>query len=207
MKRRNLIAAIGAVTAGGAAIGTGAFTSVEAERSASISIADEDTGLLALTALDTDEGGFVIEGDRNELRFDFNQADSVGGSGTGSKSVYKFDRLFAIENQGTQTVYVDSEFQDAEEEGLFEEGYLDDIGLYIEEVDDYFLDGENAALKLEPGDSADIGFEIDTGEEGVPDSLTFSDDLDTELSAVDEEPEGVTILDEDGEEVGNGPAG
>ena len=207
MKRRNLIAAIGAVTAGGAAIGTGAFTSVEAERSASISIADEDTGLLALTALDTDEGGFVIEGDRNELRFNFNQADSVGGSGTGSKSVYKFDRLFAIENQGTQTVYVDSEFQDAEEEGLFEEGYLDDIGLYIEEVDEHFLDGEDAALKLEPGDSADIGFEIDTGEEGVPDSLTFSDDLDTELSAVDEEPEGVTILDEDGEEVGNGPAG
>ena len=207
MKRRNLIAAIGAVTAGGAAVGTGAFTSVEAERSASISIADEDTGLLALTALDTDEGGFVIEGDRNELRFDFNQADSVGGSGTGSKSVYKFDRLFAIENQGTQTVYVDSEFQDAEEEGLFEEGYLDDIGLYIEEVDEHFLDGEDAALKLEPGDSADIGFEIDTGKEGVPADFQNSDDLDTELSAVDEEPEGVTILDEDGEEVGNGPTG
>ena len=67
MKRRNLIASIGAVVAGGAAIGTGAFTSVEAERTATVAIADENEAqdLFLQTEFedtkDLDAVGFYVE--------------------------------------------------------------------------------------------------------------------------------------------------
>lgn len=203
MNRRSLIAAIGAVTAGGAAVGTGAFSSVEAERTVSINIADEDTGLLALRELDNEMSEFVIPQDRNELRFDFNNAgNNTIGSGTGSRSVYAFDHVFEVDNQGAQTVYLDAEFQDADGDDLLDEGNLEGIDLYVNENDEDLVDGEQAVLKLESGESAPIGFEIDTGENGVPEGLSKTGNLETTISAVDEEPDDdVTILGTDGEEV------
>ena len=203
MKRRNLIAAIGAVGASGAAIGTGAFTSVEAERTATVNIADEDTGLLALERSEDEPGGFVITdgNNRNQIRFDFNNATGVvdEGKGVGSDSVYLFDRLFDVTNQGAQTVYFESEFEDI--------GGLDDVALYVEERDDLHLDGDTAVVKLEPGHSAALGFEIDSDDRDVDPTGVDTIGFDAEIQAVDEEPDDVTILDDDGNEVGNGGGG
>lgn len=203
MKRRNLIAAIGAVGASGAAIGTGAFTSVEAERTASVNIADEDTGLLALERSEDEPGGFVITdgNSRNRIRFDFNNATGVvdEGKGFGSDSVYLFDRLFDVTNQGAQTVYFESEFDDI--------GGLDDVALYVEERDDLHLDGDTAVVKLEPGHSAALGFEIDSDDRDVDPTGVDTFDFDAEIQAVDEEPDDVTVLDDDGNELGGGGGG
>lgn len=205
MNRRTLIASIGTVAAGGAAIGTGAFTSVEADRSVNVAIADEDTGLLALERLETDEGEFVIVDtvDRNEVRFDFNNVDDTveQGKGLGTQSVYRFDRLFAVTNQGTQTTYVKSDFGDLSDEDL------DDIGLYVEERDGLHLDGEDAVVKIEPGHSAALGFEIDSSNPDIGTDLTEQVGLSATIQAEDQPPEDEDVVvldntDEDGDDGG-----
>ena len=203
MKRRNLIAAIGTIGAAGTAIGTGAFTSVEAERSATINIAEEDTGLLALERSDDEPGGFVITdgNNRNRIRFDFNNVSGVvdEAKGVGSDSIYRFDRLFDVRNQGTQTVYFESNFNDI--------GGLDDIALYVEERDDLHLDGDTAVVKLESGDSAALGFEIDSSDDNVDPNGSDTFGFSAEIQAADEEPDDVTVLDDEGEEVNGGGGG
>lgn len=200
MKRRTLIAAVGTLGTAGAAIGTGAFTSVEAERSVTVNIAEEDTGLLALEPREDDEGFFVIapERNRNRLRFDFDNAMNVvdEAEGIGSNSVYRFDRLFDVTNQGAQTVYFESSFGAIDDLDVD----LDDIALYVEEEDDLHLDGETAVVKLEPGQSAALGFEIDSGDDNLDPQRTATDGFSVEIEAVDEEPDAaVTVLDNEGE--------
>lgn len=74
MKRRTLLIGMGAtVAAGGAAIGTGAFTTVSAERSVSISVAEDSQALVGIDVNDeyggeTDDG--VAEFDLQETIFD-----------------------------------------------------------------------------------------------------------------------------------------
>ena len=208
MKRRSLIASIGAVAAGSAAVGTGAFTTAEAERTLNIEVADEDTAVLALSRIEeNDEGEYVQPlGGRKELSFDFNDTDGTDGFGPGTNSTYRFDRLFAVENQGSQPIFFRiDEFADAGGPGDEE---LENIGIYVEEADadEYLLDGDNAVLELGVGEPAEIGFKIDT--DGV--DVEFNDDepftFDATVTASDEAPEDVTILDEDGEvvNIGNG---
>ena len=204
MKRRSLIASIGAVAAGSAAVGTGAFTTAEAERTLNIEVANEDTAVLALSRIEeNDEGQYVQDlGSRNELSFDFNNTAGTDGKGPGTNSTYRFDRLFAVENQGSQPTF----FRIDEFEG--DDGEPEGIGIYVEEADadEHLLDGDNAVLKLDDGKSAELGFKIDTDdtELGFGNNEKFT--LDATVTASDEAPDGVTILDEDGD-VDNGNGG
>ena len=120
MKRRNLIAGLGGLAASsGLLVGTGAFTSVNATRSVSVSTAEDDSAYLKLTErgsgarslIDGDKLSFTIPG-----TFDDDYPSGVGTDpeGVGSDSVYRFsgdaahneDGLFGISNQGTQPVEI-----------------------------------------------------------------------------------------------------
>lgn len=206
MKRRSLILSVGAVATGGAAIGTGAFTTAEAERTLNIEVAEENTAILSLSQVaDNDTGDFVQVGSQNnELSFDFNDTPGTGGEGVGTDSTYRFDRLFAVENQGAQTVYFEADFPD-EESDFGEE--LENIGIYVEEADadEFLLDGENAVLELGVGEAAELGFKIDT--DGIDVNILDDFTLDSTVSATGEEPDGVTILNTDGEETNGGGVG
>lgn len=193
MKRRTLLATLG-VTAAGTAVGTGAFTSVEATRTVNVNIADEDQALLAMEPIDktitTDEARGEIS-----LRFDENISDYSNGRGPGSESTYLFDRVFRVTNQGTQDVFFESDF-----EQTYGDQDLGEIGFYVAETDGSLLDGESAVVKLEPGQRAEIGTLIDT--QGV--DLEFGNleefDFDATITASDEEPgDGVTVLNNEGE--------
>lgn len=114
MNRRQFVIGLGATVAGGgAALGTGAFTSVDADRTANVAVAEEDQAYLGITASGTDNGAFATnEGSAgNVIQLDFNESiadltNPEGGVGVGQSSVYEFDDVFRIENRGTQTVYV-----------------------------------------------------------------------------------------------------
>lgn len=207
MKRRSLIASIGVAAAGGAVIGTGAFTTAEAERTLNIEVADEDSAILALSRIEENDSGEFVQplGSQNEISFDFNntQGTEFDGRGPGTASTYRFDRLFAVENQGAQPVYFESEFADRDSR----DQDLENIGMYVEETDDdgSLLDGENAVLELAVGDVAQLGFKIDTS--GVDVELEdqgYQFNLMSTVTTTDEEPDDVTILDTDGEEVNGG---
>jgi hypothetical protein len=108
MKRRKLLAAIGALSGGGAvAMGTGAFTSVSADRDVAVQVADDADALLALRAIgpnapytETSNGtlGIDITGDN---------ATAAGGQGVNTNAVTVFKEMFEVQNQGTQDVDVE----------------------------------------------------------------------------------------------------
>lgn len=120
MNRREIIAALGAATAGtSAAAGTGAFTSVTAERSVYVDIADDSYAFLRLNERGGGErseidGGtleFNIPGDDED---EYPRESPTDPEGLGTDSVYRFGGdaahdevgLFAVRNQGTQPVEV-----------------------------------------------------------------------------------------------------
>ena len=113
MKRRNFVIGAGALASGAAAVGTGAFSTVEAEREAVVSIENDADAYLGLEPIDEDrveevDGTIQVLVDLNQVVVD---GDNLG-SGVGQDSEYRFDRTFEARNQGTNTVGIFAEFPD-----------------------------------------------------------------------------------------------
>ncbi|WP_277539961.1 hypothetical protein [Haloarcula laminariae] len=173
MKRRNLLATLGALTGVGGVVGTGAFTSVSAGRRLAVKTEDDNNALLRLEELGQGERS-IEDGDKVKFRFpSFKERVYNPGLGLGSDSVYEFDRdadasdekgLLEIENQGTQPVDVYSEHQT-------------DSELEIELYD--VTDPDKTALRDDPvtldvGEHVDVGFRIRTFDADIE---TFNETL------------------------------
>ncbi|MFC7165622.1 hypothetical protein [Halospeciosus flavus] len=170
MKRRQLLTGLVALTGGGSlALSSGAFTSVSAERTVSVSVTDDDTALLRLTQRGSGRRSFT-DGATETIGFDFPDPDEneYGGTdpeGLGTDSVYRFGGdaahdetgLFAVENQGTQPVHVYS--TQATTAGV------PDVTIYDVESGD-LLTKESPSPAMDPGHRCLCGLEIDT--HGVP---------------------------------------
>ena len=114
MNRRSVIAGLGALSTGTvAAIGSGAFSSAEAERSVSVELADDAAAYLALESDST----YAELNQEGLLELDFGKAVSGGGEHVGENSSYFFGsgnperNVFTVQNQGTQTVEVTPAYQ------------------------------------------------------------------------------------------------
>jgi len=129
MRRRRMLAALGSVAVGGATVvSTGAFTSTSAERSVSVSVADDIDALLSLEPVGD---GYRSDVNGGEIGFSFpglvEQLDD-SNLGLGPNSVYEFERdsgassffdpnltgtnkkgLVKLTNRGTQPVTVTTE--------------------------------------------------------------------------------------------------
>lgn len=167
MKRRKFIAGLGALTSGGAAaIGSGAFTTVEAERSLQVRTARDSSAFLkmeAIGAAQRSKDGDVVTfrfpsfGEKLDIQNDPNPHNPQG---LGTDSIYRFasdvngsNGLFIVENQGTQTV----ELYSTQENGTG----VPDVDIFDVETgdlltEDYPYDG------LGVGESVNLGFKIDT---------------------------------------------
>ncbi|MBB6646637.1 right-handed parallel beta-helix repeat-containing protein [Halobellus ruber] len=195
MNRRKFLATLGAATAGtSGVVGTGAFTSVSADRSISVAVADDADAFLAMTPSDGPNGEFAETTGDGTIALALTDTDA-GGSGVGTDSIYEFDDVFRIANQGTQTVYVwatlsgGSQFDD-------DTLYFYPNGARSTPLNDGAGSGDEV-LGLAPGESAEIGVHIDTG--SVP---TGSDSITATVRAdVDEGPsDGSDSVDLEGEE-------
>lgn len=195
MNRRTLIATIGAVTAGGAAIGTGAFTSVEAERTVNVAIAEEDTALLALEPAEGGSNSVAARVDtteRNQLSLDFNGDLNEDALGPGTNSVYEFDGVFEVRNQGAQDVFLEANFSNSGLEG---------IDFYVESAVDNPIDGDTAVAEIGKGNSATIGVTFDTNGIDVErgENERSLEQPDVTITASDElDDDDVTVVQEDG---------
>jgi len=103
------------VSGGGVILGTGAFTSVQAERGVSVETTGDASAFLALDATNATNGAYASEtGDDGQLQIDIgNLSDSSrdqtvesGGSGVNRNAVTIIKDIFVVRNQGTQTVEV-----------------------------------------------------------------------------------------------------
>ena len=114
MKRRKFILGAGATAAGGASLlGSGAFTSVQAERSIAVDVASDENAFLRLAPCEgSPNSAYVTETAAETIAIDLSDSnDQIDGSGEGvnTDALSTFDSVFEICNQGTQDVCVDFE--------------------------------------------------------------------------------------------------
>jgi len=103
MQRRTLILGIGVAAAGGA-VGTGAFTSVTADRDVSVDVAGDADAFLSLSALDNPGNGEYAGADDDGSFFIDLTSTDAGGSGLNLDGVTAIDEVFQVRNQGTQSI-------------------------------------------------------------------------------------------------------
>ena len=156
MERRKFVVGLGALASGSAAaIGTGAFDSVEADRTAEVNVAADNDAYLGLSG----DGDFVSDdGDSGELSFDFGgDSTAEGGEGFNERAETVVSDVITVENQGTQDV-TDVGFGSA---GTYSTTLNLEDGDSSAEVTLEIDDGE---LDLTPGDATTIDVTVDTRE-------------------------------------------
>jgi len=163
MERRKFVIGLGALAAGGtAAVGSGAFSSFEADRSLTVQIADDSE---AYVAFSTDLGGtphdnyeYADINDNGEIEIEFAENDAHG-LGVNPNSTTAFDDVFAVENQGTEDAALWVELSDDIAEVV-------DIDLYYVGQDEPSIVGEGNAFGPEwafgVGSSFRVGITVDT---------------------------------------------
>lgn len=102
MRRRKYLAAVGSLAAGGAAMmGTGAFTSANATRTATISAKGDANGFLGMSPVDSDRASTAANG---QIQFDFQTGEGGGTYGLNKNATTQFDEVFQLTNQGTEDI-------------------------------------------------------------------------------------------------------
>jgi len=173
MKRRQHIIGIGAIAGAGSAVGTGAFTSVSAERGVTVETADDADALLAMEPLDTPNGNEFATAEDGVVVLDFSSTNA-GGSELGVDSIYDFDDVFRVTNQSTQPVYLWATFADST--GSFEIGTPEiDVWLYADgDSENKLRDSTDDVRYLTVGASADLGVHVDTDDLDEDQELTIT---------------------------------
>ena len=159
MKRRNFVLGLGTIATGSvAAVGSGAFTSVEAERDITVEVAEDSDAFLALEDGDSDlvtydDGVLVInldgegalgEGIGDDSRYQLGNFDSsetnfhenIYGNWVADDGDPTEEFAFAITNQGTTSYHItiEGDFGDTGYRGGHQAHVA--FGLYYEPLDD-----------------------------------------------------------------------
>ena len=161
MKRRTLLGSAAMTLGGASVIGTGAFTSVEAERSISVDVAGDADAFLQLqpycnTENDTQSGDeplqssdFVYETSAETIAIDLTEQISeqkgnghIEGEGITDDSLWRFPNAFRITNQGTQPVCIDLQVQDNDGEVTLNSGGSAIVG----DNERHFSEGDPAVV-------------------------------------------------------------
>jgi hypothetical protein len=186
MRRRKLLAGLGGLAGAGGIFGSAAFSRTAASRDLTVAVAEDDTALLRLEASGSPNGEFARQLDSGTLALDFTESDQ-GGQGVGTDSVYEFDDVFRVTNQGTQPVFVWGTFGGAAGD-LTPDGSDTDVWLYPNDSRDTRLrDSDDAVIRLGAGETARIGVHVDTHE------VTSDQDLTLTLNAGAEKPDGSSV--------------
>lgn len=197
MQRRKYLAAIGSLAAAGAAgMGTGAFTSVRADRGLTVNTRYNSDALLGLQKMDSPNGNAYVESPgasgSNGIAIDLGDSDGDavgenGAYGVNGNAYTVIRDLLKITNQGSQTVYVhftnapdkvrffhdDPDFPKAEDTGDSSDhtGNLSTPGTGRFQPDDPDASESNNYYKLpglDPGDSlTNVGLLVDARDGNV----------------------------------------
>jgi hypothetical protein len=106
MNRRRLLAAFGTAAGASSILGTGAFTSVSADRSVSVQVAADADAFLAMVPSPGPNGEYAaVEDGQLVVQLDGSD-DTPAGDGVNDDAVTRIEDIFRIRNQGTQEVFV-----------------------------------------------------------------------------------------------------
>ena len=165
-----VFAAIGLVTA------SGAFTTVQADRTATVNVAGDSSALLALTPATEANGQYAyLNNGQLELDISSSNPNSGGsnftGAGVNDDALTSISAVFTIENQGTQDV--DVYLGDASGNAITLNGNDTALQYYWGSTTTNSSETSTNAVTLSPGQSVSVGFQIDLRVESV--SGTFPD--------------------------------
>lgn len=170
MQRRKLLTGLGMLAAGGAAtVGTGAFTSAEASRSVTVTVEGDADAYLSLDASTSSENSGFTTQSADGIGIDINDVTGVTdpADGVGLNSVYEFDKLFQVENQGTQEIEFEIETLSGDDFGSNVGEDELTVEFYTGSDADDPLDGDPVTLGT--GDSKNIGVKVDTEDPSTSD--------------------------------------
>jgi threonine dehydrogenase-like Zn-dependent dehydrogenase len=160
LSRRNMLLGMVVLVVGAGVIGaSGAFTSVEAQRTMSISTSDDSAALLSLDAIESS----TIASTEAEDGDDDTQVLTIDRQKLNEDAITTFDAAFSVSVDNSAPndvgVYIDKS-----------SGNLGAVD-FIETSGDTTIKGSDKALTLSPGDDAvDIKVEVDlTGENDTGD--------------------------------------
>lgn len=144
-------------------LGTGAFTTVSAERTVSVNTAADDAALLELTPNDGPNGKYA-DGSGDELEINF---DAVPATGVNQNAITTLRDVFNVTNRGTQTasVYITKSGANA---GLvnFENG----TGSQID-------GGSTNGVSVPVGESVEVAIVVDTTGQNLSGGDTLLDSI------------------------------
>ena len=165
MQRRKFIIGTGALAAGGAAaLGTGAFTSVEADRNVEVNVTDDASAYLGLEAADHPNGDELVDDDGDTVEVEITETNADGqGQGLNPNATTTIDNLVQVTNQGTQDgvgIWVDVDLGDIGDGDftVYAQDSVDDD----ERLGDGDLEAE--AIPIDTGESLVVGVEIDSAD-------------------------------------------
>ncbi|MGM0446746.1 MAG: DUF1102 domain-containing protein [Methanobacteriota archaeon] len=177
MRRRTLITGAAAGGIGGITlIGTGAFDAASAERTATVNFEDDEDAYLGLVS----KSAYATTDGDGELALTFGDA-SGDGDGIGRNAQFYFDEVFAIANQGTETVSVTATSDTDEFDGEFR--------LYPTDDRDGILDDPDNAVVLETGAEQSVGTYVETGDVDVSEDLDIDVTIEAAFEEGDDEPD------------------
>lgn len=161
LSRRNTIVGIATLAVGAGVIGgSGAFDSVEADRSFEVGVTGDSSALLGLEATNeiiasTQSGG---SGENDIIYFRISEEESGGDASLNENATTVFFDAMRVTNNGNKTVTLSFLF----------EGGIEGVSftLATERNDSDRTDLVNTGYDISPGDSISLDLRIDTTTEG-----------------------------------------
>ena len=164
LTRRNTIIGLGGLAVGAGLIGgSGAFDTVEAQRSFEVSVASDEDALLGIEALNdaiagTEAGG---AGGNDIIFFELDTDDS--DRGINEDATTEFFEVFAVTNNGSNTIELTVEYGDADGIAfIVKEEWADNGDI----VDSDVTLSADTGVTIEPGQTVHIDLTIDTTQDG-----------------------------------------
>lgn len=199
MNRRNFVLSVGALAGGGIAIGTGAFSSVQAERDVAVTVADDASAYLGIRPGDGPNGDYVDETDGDALAVSLTEDNDnvgsgiAGGEGLNANAITGIADLFAVRNQGTQEIalqvaplaFADADFGDSD--AILGVLLVPQIGGVDERYDMSWTPRENfvSISTLSPGEEIDFSLAAFAAPDRAVGSVEIGDEI--EITAAETE--------------------
>jgi len=190
MQRRNLLIGMGSLAAGGAAaMGTGAFSSAEANRTLDIAVKGDSSAYLALEeGPNTDVAQDAVDVTSGTIELDFNGDDAGddNGGGLNQNAVTEFTNILAARNQGSTGIIFG-----VDTTPLRSKSWINDFNVYAHndpgspEYDGEYFSANGAypasvstpsgnqdpLVDLNVGEEVDLSFQVDTNEESQSETV------------------------------------
>ncbi|MFB6228384.1 MAG: hypothetical protein ABEH88_07435 [Halobacteriales archaeon] len=140
---------------------TGAFTSVEAERTVSVNVSDDSDALLQLEANGSSPNGAYATTDGGQLVIDLDNPSGVDGAGLNDNATTEIFHIVNVTNQGTQSVGLSADVSNSNSDVK-----VTLVGNHSTPTQDVNLTGSGTINGLDTGETASLGLVIVTDDAG-----------------------------------------